>query len=147
MALRRLSITEEELMNTFWKIGTPATSVDILAYAKNKTWSGNYIHKMLKVLEEKKFIEMNGAAQYNGRLVRQFTPLVSKEEYTTFLLEQQGLTAKSFAKIALAFVKKDKENRKRNENSSLKDSEAEIDEEFINELQEMVDSLKNKEDK
>ena len=141
MGLKRLSLSEEELMNVFWKIGTPITSVDILQYAKDKTWSGNYIHKMLRELEEKKFIEMCGAEKHRGRLVRQFNAIVSREDYATFFLEQQGLSTKALADIAVAFVKK-KQIKKKKSEADQKDV---IDEQLIKKLQEMVDALKEEE--
>ncbi|MFV0503195.1 MAG: BlaI/MecI/CopY family transcriptional regulator [Lachnospirales bacterium] len=47
----RLTKSEEALMDLFWKEGRPLTSVDITELSKDSSWSGQYVHKLLKSLE------------------------------------------------------------------------------------------------
>ena len=44
--------------------------------------------------------------QEGSHYSRQFLPCFDKEQYISDLLENQGVTTASFAKIAVAFVKK-----------------------------------------
>lgn len=135
MKLRKLSVAEEELMNIAWKLGRPFSSADIGRVAKDCTWNTNYLHKMLTSLEKKNIIEMCGAVKEGPRFVRQFKALITKEEYIAEMLDEQGVTAKSLKKVAMALVKKQKAKTKEDEEATQK---------LIEELEEMVRQFEEK---
>lgn len=126
----RPTVAEEELMNIFWNEDRPLTSVEILELAAHKSWKGNYLHKMLHGLQKKGFIEVCGTVQYGKQYAREFTPIITREEYAANLLSWQGVNASSFAKIAMALVKRGKKDEKPNEK-------------LILELEKMIAQLKN----
>lgn len=125
----RLTVSEEELMNLFWNAEKPLTSVKILELAADKSWKGNYLHKMLRGLEKKGYIKICGTVQYGKQYAREFTPIVTREMYTAELLSYQGVKSSSFAKIAMALVEKEQDSKP--------------DKELIHELEEMIEQLKN----
>lgn len=106
MRSHTLSNTEEQLMNIFWKAKTPLTSAQLGRLASDTNWSSNYILKMLQSLQKKGFVTVCGMVQEGSHYSRQFVPCFDKEQYISDLLENQGVTTASFAKIAVAFVKK-----------------------------------------
>lgn len=132
MKKKRLSNSEETLLNIFWDNGIPLTSLEILPLAKNypeaANWSINYIHKMLGILEEAGFLTVCGFVKSGKRYARQLKPCISKEEYIAELLAQQGVDTSSFAKIAMALVKKED-----------KETDSEKYDKLIAELEQMID--------
>lgn len=132
MNKKRLSNSEETLLNIFWEQGVPLTSLEILPLAKEypeaTNWSMSYIHKMLGILEEAEFLTVCGFVKSGKRYTRQLKPCVSKEDYVAELLAQQGVDTSSFARIAMALVKR--ENRKTDRTKY---------EQLIDELEQMID--------
>lgn len=110
MKKNKLTNSEEMLLHIFWNQGKPLTSTDIFDISQksdnSSSWSKNYILKMLTSLEEKKMIEICGFIKEGKKYVRQFSPCLSKEEYIADVLEEQGISTASIAKIAVALVKK-----------------------------------------
>ena len=102
MNKKKLSNSEETLLNIFWDQGVPLTSLEILPLAKEypeaANWSMSYIHKMLGILEESEFLAVCGFVKSGKRYTRQFKPCMSKEEYVAELLAQQGVNTSSFQK-------------------------------------------------
>ena len=127
-------------MELFWQEKCPLTSVDIIEKTKEKTWSGNYVHKMLRKLVKEEFVKVCGLVQYGRQYARQFEPLVSREDYMAALLKWQGITMRSFTKIAVAFLKG-------NESDAAEETETEEQEHLIEELESMIEQLKRQEEK
>ena len=113
MKKRKVSNSEELLLNIFWQENIPLTSVDIFNISQKSmeasSWSINYIHKMLTALLGKEMLEICGFVKEGKKYVRQFLPCLSKEEYIADMLDQQGINTASFAKIAMVLVKKQDE--------------------------------------
>ena len=132
MNKKKLSNSEETLLNIFWDQGVPLTSLEILPLAKDypeaANWSMSYIHKMLGILEESEFLMVCGFVKSGKRNTRQLKPCMSKEEYVAELLAQQGVNTSSFAKIAMALVKKEDQKTDRTKYEKL-----------IDELEQMID--------
>lgn len=129
----RLPKAEEELMHLLWEAGMPLTTIEILEASQDKSWNGNYLHKMLRVLLKKGFLEVCGVKQHGTKYVRQFRPMVTKESYAANFLYSQDLDLKSFAKIALALVRKDDKQK------------PDDTEELISELEEMIEKFTEQE--
>lgn len=102
----KLSNSEEILMNLFWSETMPLTSIELTAMTEDMSWSSNYIHKLLVMLQEKGFLEMCGVERRGKHYVRQFEPLLSKEDYAVRMLEEQNLGISALGQIAMGFVKK-----------------------------------------
>lgn len=126
----KLSNSEEILMNVFWRENEPLTSSQIVKLCKETHWSSNYVHKLLGALQEKGYLKVCGIIQEGKHYSRQFVPCFDKEQYISDLLEDQGLSTVSFAKIAMALVKK----------TSGKQPDAQ-NEKLIEELEKMVEQL------
>lgn len=134
MGALRLTLAEEELMIIFWEMDRPLTSVEILQEANDKTWTGNYLHKMLRKLEKEQFLKVCGMVQYGKQYARQFAPIVSQADYTASVLKRQKLTVKSFAKVALAFTKDESDTESDQTNQRL-----------IEDLENMIEELRTEE--
>lgn len=102
----KLSNTEEFLMNILWRENVPLTSTQLLKLSDSQGWSSNYIHKMLLNLQEKGFISTCGIMREGKHYTRQFEPCFDKDEYITRVLEDKGISAASFARIAMGLVKR-----------------------------------------
>lgn len=94
-------------MNLFWKVNRPLTSLDILEISPNDKWSLNYVNKLLGLLQKKGFLAISGVIQDGNHYIRQFETLLSKETYISDMLQDKGVGSASFAKIAVALVKKE----------------------------------------
>lgn len=140
MRKKRLSKSEEQLLQIFWQKNQPLTSVELfeLSQATDETssWSINYIHKMLAALLEQDLLELCGFVKEGKRYIRQFVPRLSKEEYLADILDQQGINTTSLAKIAVALVKKQDEKGGEITQNQL-----------IAELEKMIDEFERLEDK
>ncbi len=134
MSTHALSNTEERLMNIFWKEKAPLTSAQLGKLASDTNWSANYIHKMLQSLQKKGFLTVCGMVQEGSHYSRQFLPCFDKEQYISDLLENQGVTTASFAKIAVAFVKKA---------AKKKEHVSEQDTALLEELEKMIEQYES----
>lgn len=119
-------------MELFWTQDEPLTSVDILTLTTDKTWSGNYLHKMLRELQKKGLVQICGTLQYKTQYARQFKPVLNREEYIAKVFaSRQGISRNSVSKVALALVKEtidDEEHKK---------------EVVIKELEQMIEKLRS----
>ena len=96
----KLSNSEELLLHIFWRYSEPLSAQDIFQISQQSpdtlSWSINYI-------------EICDFAKEGRKYVRKFKPTLSKEVFFANMLEQQGVNTASFAKIAVALVKKKNE--------------------------------------
>lgn len=130
--VKHLTKSEEELMKIFWEKKEALTSVDILEISVDRSWNGNYIHMMLRSLMKKGMIEICGTVQYGTQYARQFTPIITKEQYAAKLVMSKGIEKNAIAAVTVAMV---------NEVS-------EADEEgLVKQLEEIVQELKNRDKK
>lgn len=129
---KHLTNSEEDLMKIFWERKEPLTSLDILDISADRSWNGNYIHMMLRSLMKKGMIEICGTVQCGTQYARQFTPIITKEQYAAKLVISKGIEKNAIAAVTVAMV---------NEVS-------EADEEgLVKQLEEIVQELKNKDPK
>ena len=134
MAKKRSFLTgsEEELMELFWNRKEPMTSVEILKVDTDHSWNDSYIHIMIRSLLKKGMIEVCGVVQYGTQYARQFVPSMAKEEYAAKLIISKGLGKGSMAKVAAAMVK---------------EADGEIKSDVIEELEKIIEELKEKDEK
>ena len=101
---KHLTNSEEDLMEIFWEKKEPLTSVEILELSAERSWNGNYIHKMLRSLLKKDMIKICGTVQCGTQYARQFIPAVTKEEYAAKLVMSKGLEKSAIAAVTVAMV-------------------------------------------
>lgn len=136
MQKMKLSNSEDIIMNIFWRENVPLTSAQLVRFtADDQNWSGSYIHKLLSLLQGKNFLTMCGVIQEGKHYSRQFKPCFDKEQYISKILEDQGVDTASFAKIAMAFVKKAADDEPDDRNEKL-----------IAELEKMVEQFETDND-
>ena len=106
MGKRNIALTrrEEELMNFLWDYGQPTTSNEILELCKEHSWSGSYLHVMIRSLFEKGMLEQVGSVQYGTQYARQFRCTMTKEEYFVALAAGKGLDKGLFAHAAVTMA-------------------------------------------
>ncbi len=121
-------------MALFWNENRPLTSVEIIELSKEKTWSGQYVHKILKSLEKQELITVCGQVQYGSQYARQFKVVLSAEEVAARSIMSQGFSKSAIAKIAVALVKE------------TKGSDDDSNDELVEELEKMLEDYKNRED-
>ena len=91
-------------MEIFWEKKEPLTSVEILELSAERSWNGNYIHKMLRSLLKKDMIKICGTVQCGTQYARQFIPAVTKEEYAAKLVMSKGIEKSAIAAVTVAMV-------------------------------------------
>ena len=131
MKEKHLTNSEEDLMEIFWAKKEPLTSVEILEISADRSWNGNYLHRMLSSLLKKGMLEVCGTVQCGTQYARQFLPAVTKEQYAAQIVLSKGIGIRSLADVAVAMVNEADES----------------DEEVIKQLEEIIEGLKQKETK
>ena len=101
---KHLTNSEEDLMEIFWEKKEPLTSVEILELSAERSWNGNYIHKMLRSLLKKDMIKICGTVQCGTQYARQFIPAVTKVEYAAKLVMSKGIEKSAIAAVTVAMV-------------------------------------------
>lgn len=139
MKRKKLSNSEEMLLHIFWKSETPLSALDVFEISQksdeSSSWSINYIHKMLTALLDKEVLEICGFVREGRKYVRKFSPCLTKDEFIADMLEQQGVDSTSFAKIAMAFVKR--QDKKKSDEGG---------DDLIAELEQMISKFEKSED-
>ncbi len=129
---KKLTASEEDLMEIFWTAREPLTSVDLLKISADRSWNGNYLHRMLRSLTKKGMIKVCGTVQYGTQYARQFIPAVTKEQYAAKLVISKGIKASAIGAVTAAMVKESSETGK---------------EVLIEQLEEIIKELKCKDTK
>ncbi len=129
---KKLTNSEEDLMELFWERKEPLTSVEILELSADRSWNGNYVHMMLRSLLKKDMVKVCGTVQYGTQYARQFVPAVTKEQYAAKLVMSKGIGKNSIAEVTVAMV------------NETDDTDGEG---LIQQLEEIIEELKGKETK
>ena len=129
---KKLTNSEEDLMELFWERKEPLTSVEILELSADRSWNGNYVHMMLRSLLKKDMVKVCGTVQYGTQYARQFVPAVTKEQYAAKLVMSKGIGKNSIAEVTVAMV------------NETDDTGGEG---LIQQLEEIIEELKGKETK
>ena len=129
---KKLTNSEEDLMELFWERKEPLTSVEILELSADRYWNGNYVHMMLRSLLKKDMVKVCGTVQYGTQYARQFVPAVTKEQYAAKLVMSKGIGKNSIAEVTVAMV------------NETDDTDGEG---LIQQLEEIIEELKGKETK
>lgn len=104
-----LTPNEEMVMNFFWNSERPLSSRDIAAM-NEKGWCIEQISNMFRALVKKGMIEfcgkVNGKSRPDGKMqpVRQFRPLVTRNQYLAEMVGSKGMDMEFLHKITAALV-------------------------------------------
>ncbi len=103
--MKQLNRNEKQVMDLLWRSPCPLTSLE-LSEQLGGAMSVSYLHKVLTALKERGLIGVCGVDLEPRRPTRQFAPLVTKEDYVSALIAEQGLEEASLAQIGVALVRK-----------------------------------------
>lgn len=124
-----LTPNEQLLMELFWNIGKPMTSIDLCDYLPDdcQDWKNGYLHNLLKILLDKKMLRVTNILQYGRRFAKQYEPALTKEEYAAKMVSSLNFESDSVSKIAYAIAK---------------EVSGENSDRIISELEDILDKLK-----
>lgn len=130
--MKSLFQKEEEIMYAIWDIGHPCVISEILEkYPKLKR---NTVAKVLNVLVDKGYLKVDSIVKTSTRTGRAYVPLIKKEVYQEQKkLMEEIVESDNVQEGILSYC------------STLIDSES-PSEEFICELEKMIEQYKNRED-
>ncbi len=112
--MKQLNRNEKQVMDLLWRSPCPLTSLE-LSEQLGEAMSVSYLHKVLTTLKERGLIGVCGVDLEPRRPTRQFAPLVTKEDYVSALIAEQGLEEASLAQIGVALVRKAAKDGERKE--------------------------------
>lgn len=123
---------EEVFMDILWDCGKPMSSMDIIRAAPVGTWgekSDKNIHRIIRQLIKKGWIEVCGQVQSGTQYARLFQPAITREAYA--IKQLSDFESNSLVKIALGLTKVAKKN-----------ADNGIDKEVIDELEIMLQEFR-----
>lgn len=97
-----LSSNEMQLMEIFWKLEKPLSSVELTPYFEE--WKNGYLHNLLKGLHDRGILAEYDIVQYGRRYAKQYIPSMSKEQYAAKVISNMNVTKKNLSKVAIALV-------------------------------------------
>lgn len=102
-----LTPNELLLMEIFWKVNEPLTSIDLVNYLSSdcQDWKNGYLHNLLKTLLDKGMLRVTDIIQCGRRFAKQYEPTLTKEEYAAKMVSSLNFKKESISKIACAIVK------------------------------------------
>lgn len=128
-----LSEKEEMILEKLWENSEGLTSVDMLEQLGDFFINATYVHRTINSLLEKGLIYESGSVRYNKQYARKFHAKYTKEEYIAYFLAQKGIGMHSLSSIAMALIKHDR---------NCDDADK-----IVKDLQTIIDTLQEKEDR
>ena len=119
---------EEDIMYAIWDVGHPCVISEILK--THPELKRNTVAKVLKLLEKKKYLTVDSIVKTVTRTGRAYAPIVTREDYEAQKALMDNITESSGALDGIL-----------NYCSTLVDTET-IDEEFIQEMDRLIDEFK-----
>lgn len=124
---RKLTRSEEQMMDIFWSSAVPLTTVDIVNMRVRDTWGSGLVHNIVRSLVKKGFLEECGMERYKTQYARKLKATFTKEEYIAKLMVLKFGEKFAFPKMLSAMAKEKKAREK---------------EEMIEELEEIIRQLR-----
>lgn len=124
-----LSFREQKILDLMWDTQQAMTSVELLEQLSDIMVNATYVHRALNVLIEKELLTECGSVRSGKQYARKFFPTLTREEFAASLLAEKGIQPQSFQKVAMAFLKQSSDTEQQ---------------EVINELQQIIEQLKGK---
>lgn len=129
-----LSEREWQVMNFMWDQEEAVTSMDILESLLDVMQNATYVHRTINSLLASGFIRECGVVLHNTQYARKFLPCMTREEYAARYLVGQGIQRKSLGRVAMALF------------HETQGGDNQYTRETIEELQEIINQLKNQSD-
>lgn len=136
-----LTDKEEYLMNILWTRDVPMTSVELMeALPENgpvKKDTG--LHRIINSLLDQDLIHISGAVLSGKLYARQFSPSCTREEYTIKAFTNKAMNKRALTEMALGLIKAAKGIEEKEDSSEP----TQIDDEFVNKLENMVKAMED----
>ena len=130
-----LTVRQEELMNFLWKVNEPLTANEMAERLAEDGWNNVTLFKTVQSLTTDGYLEVVGLEKTVKTYARKLAPSMSKDDYYASVLIKRGIDSSSIANITAALIgAKDKQAKEKNA-------------EVIAKLEEIIDTLKNDENK
>lgn len=130
----QLSEREQKVMNFMWDKEEAVTSMDILESLSDVMQNATYVHRTINSLLDSGFIRECGVVRHRTQYARKFLPCMTREEYAARYLVRQGIQRKSLGRVAMALF------------HETQGGDNQYTKETIDELQEIINQLKNQTD-
>lgn len=120
----RLTKSELEVMEVYWRVGEPLSQLELLAHTHQKSWKDRSVYILLNGLLSKGVLEETGFVRSGKTFARRFAPTVTYEDYCA----QEIIDRKkpyNFPRLMSAMIKK-----------------TELTREDVEEMQRMVDEAR-----
>lgn len=127
-----LSTNELEVMDLLWSKDCALTRTEIIDLTPDRSWKPSTIHLLLNSLLKKNAIKVDGFKQTGKNYGRTFAAAITREEYTAQELSQRLPKSASSKQVNLVGV------------FAAMVENAQIDEDTLNELQQILDREKRK---
>lgn len=106
---KKLTKSEEQMMDIFWSGGKPLTSVDIVNMKVRDTWGNGLVHNIIRSLLKKELLEECGIERYKTQYARKLRPAMTKEEYIAKMMFHRADGKESRYKVMLALAKEEED--------------------------------------
>lgn len=108
MNTKRLTNSEKQIMEVFWKSDVPLSSHDIILSSSDKTWKNSSVHLLLNSLLDKELIEVAGFEKRTKNYARVFKPTLSYVDYILTVLIKNSDKEKR-AELLSKLIKQEKD--------------------------------------
>ena len=98
MIIIKLTDIELEIMDLLWKNETPLTASEIISASPNRTWKETSIHVILKTLQAKNAVLLDGYVPTAGRSAGVYKAALTVEEYAVTQVRGYGVNLGNFIK-------------------------------------------------
>ena len=75
------STRELEVLETLWKADKALSATEIVELSPDRTWKESTIHILLKSLEKKSLIKVDGFSQTTTNIAKMFSPSLTANEF------------------------------------------------------------------
>ena len=104
---KKLTKSEEQMMDIFWFSDEPLTSVDIVNMKVRDTWGNGLVHNIIRSLLKKGLLEECGIERYKTQYARKLCPAMTKEEYIAKMMFSKADGKEARFKVMVALAKEE----------------------------------------
>ena len=104
---KKITKSEEQMMEIFWNSEEPLTSVDIVNMKVKDTWGNGLVHNIIRSLLEKGMLQACGLERCKTQYARTLCPTLTNEEYIAKLMMEKAGGKEARCKVMLAFAKEE----------------------------------------
>ena len=109
---KRLTDSEQQVLDLLWDREDALTSSEIVEYCENRTWKESYIHILINSLLKKNMIEVAGFKKTTKNYARTFRPTMTREDYSILQLKQnQKISSHTLSHLFCAMLEEETDER------------------------------------